>query len=127
MPLRQLFSAAPRRATGLLVAAALLGGCSDDAGPGGTTTLSIKLKDAPGDVQHAMVTIAGINLIGSNGKVVLTSAPVTTDLLTLASSTADLVSGVEVPSGTYTELRFLISGACLAVENDSGGSDIFAT
>ncbi|HEX3234115.1 MAG TPA: DUF4382 domain-containing protein [Gemmatimonadales bacterium] len=127
MPLRLLSSTIPRQAAFLLVgAAALLGACSD-AGPAGTTALSIKLKDAPGEVQHAVVTIAGINLMGGSGKVVLTSVPVTTDLLTLASSTADLVSGVDVPSGTYTELRFLISGACLAVENDSGESDIYAT
>ena len=74
-----------------------------------------------------VVTIAGINLMGSGGKLVLSSTPVTTDLLTLAGSTADLVTGAEVPSGTYTELRFLISGACLAVENGSGGSDVYAT
>jgi hypothetical protein len=128
MPVRPLSAIASSRAACLLAGAAvLLASCSDGAGPGGTTSLSIKLKDAPGDVQQAVVTIAGINLMGSNGKLVLTSTPVTTDLLTLASSTADLVSGVDVPSGTYAELRFLISGACLVVENESGGSDIYAT
>ncbi len=128
MPVRPLSRTTPRRVACLLLGAAgLLAGCSDGAGPAGTTALSIKLKDAPGDVQHAVVTIAGINLTGTNGKLVLTSSPVTTDLLTLASSTADLVSGADVPSGTYSELRFLISGACLAVENESGGSDIYTT
>jgi hypothetical protein len=119
---------AVRRAAHLLAsAAALLAACSDGAEPSGTTALSIKLKDAPGEVQHAVVTIAGINLMGSGGKLVLSSLPVTTDLLTLTNSTADLVTGAEVPSGSYTELRFLISGACLAVENATGGSDIYAT
>jgi hypothetical protein len=128
MPIRPFPSTATRRAAYLLAgSAALLVACSDGAEPRGTTALSIKLKDAPGEVQHAVVTIAGINLMGSDGKLVLSSSPVTTDLLTLANSTADLVSGAEVPSGTYTELRFLISGACLAVENGSGGSDIYAT
>jgi Domain of unknown function (DUF4382) len=121
-------STAVRRAARLLAGAvALLAACSDGAEPRGTTALSIKLKDAPGEVQHAVVTIAGINLMGSGGKLVLSSSPVTTDLLTLANSTADLVTGAEVPSGSYTELRFLISGACLAVENATGGSDIYAT
>jgi hypothetical protein len=119
--------AALRRAYLLGGAAALLVACSDGAEPGGTTALSIKLKDAPGEVQHAVVTIAGINLMGTGGKVVLSSSPVTTDLLSLASSTADLVTDAEVPSGTYAELRFLITGACLAVDNGSGGSDIYAT
>jgi hypothetical protein len=128
MPVRPRSATSSSRAVWLLAgAAAVLASCSDGAGPGGTTALSIKLKDAPGDVQHAVVTIAGINLMGSNGKLVLTSTSVTTDLLTLASSTADLVSGADVPSGTYAELRFLISGACLVVENESGGSDIYAT
>jgi hypothetical protein len=128
MPVRPIPPTVLRRAAYFLTgAAALLAACSDGAEPSGTTALSIKLKDAPGEVQHAVVTIAGINLMGSGGKLVLSSSPVTTDLLTLASSTADLVTGAEVPSGTYTELRFLISGACLAVENGSGGSDIYTT
>jgi hypothetical protein len=58
---------------------------------------------------------------------VLRDEPYTADLLTLAGATADLVTDAEVPSGTYRELRFLISGACLAVENESGGTDIHAT
>jgi hypothetical protein len=125
MSLRPFPSAPLRRVAYLLAGAAfLLVACSE---PSGTTALSIKLKDAPGEVQHAVVTIAGINLGGGGGKLVLSSVPVTIDLLTLANSTADLVTGAEVPSGSYTELRFLISGACLAVENASGGSDFYAT
>jgi hypothetical protein len=125
MSLRPFPSAPLRRVAYLLAGAAfLLVACSE---PSGTTALSIKLKDAPGEVQHAVVTIAGINLVGGGGKLVLSSLPVTIDLLTLANSTADLVTGAEVPSGSYTELRFLISGACLAVENANGGSDVYAT
>jgi hypothetical protein len=125
--LRRPFPPTALRRAAYVLTAALLAGCSDGGGPSDTTALSITLKDAPGDVQHAVVTITGINLMGSAGKLVLSSTPETIDLLTLANSTADLVTGAEVPSGTYTELRFLISGACLAVENGSGGSDIYAT
>src|SRR5687768_15145620 len=108
----------------LTVALAALAGCGDGAGPGGTTALSLKLTDAPGDVQHAFVTITEINLTGEGGKRVLRDEPYTGDLLTLAGTTADLVTGVEVPSGTYSQLRFVISGACIAVENEAGGSEI---
>ena len=111
----------------LAVALAALAGCGDGAGPGGTTALSIKLTDAPGDVQHAFVTITEINLTGEGGKVVLRDTPYTTDLLTLAGTTADLVVDADVPSGTYAQLRFVISGACIAVENEGGGSDIYTT
>jgi hypothetical protein len=121
------FPTRPIRTALALALAAGLAGCSDGAGPGGTTALSVKLKDAPGDVQHAVVTITEVDLMGSGGKLVLSSTPVTTDLLTLANSTADLVTDTDVPSGTYTELRFVISGACLAVDDGNGGSSIYTT
>jgi hypothetical protein len=111
----------------LAVALAALAGCGDGAAPGGTTAFSLKLTDAPGDVQHAFVTITEINLTGEGGKLVLRDEPYTGDLLTLAGTTADLVTDVDVPSGTYSQLRFVISGACIAVENETGGSDIYAT
>jgi Domain of unknown function (DUF4382) len=111
----------------LAVALTALAGCGDGAAPGGTTAVSLKLTDAPGDVQHAFVTITEINLTGENGKVVLRDTPYTGDLLTLAGTTADLVTAADVPSGTYSQLRFVISGACIAVENESGGSDIYTT
>jgi hypothetical protein len=114
----------------VLAALATLASCSDDngAGPGGTTALSIKLTDAPGDIQHAYVTITEIHLVGGeDGILVLRDEPYTADLLTLAGQTADLVTGFEVPSDTYEQLRFLISGACIAVENETGGSDIYTT
>ena len=95
--------------------------------PNGTTSLSVQLKDAPGDVQHAFVTITEVDLVGSGGVQVLTSTPVTTDLLTLATDALTLVQDVEVPSGTYHELRFKISGACVAVDDGSGGSTVYAT
>src|SRR5688572_16462719 len=109
------------------VALTALVACGDGSGPGGTTDLSIMLTDAPGDIQHAFVTITEINLTGEDGKLVLRDTPFTADLLTLADATADLVTDAEVPSGTYAELRFVISGACIAVESETGGSDIYAT
>ena len=106
--------------------AAALTSC-DSQSPNGTTSLSVQLKDAPGDVQHAFVTITEVDLVGSGGVQVLTSTPVTTDLLTLATDALSLVQDVEVPSGTYNELRFKISGACLAVDDGNGGSTVYAT
>ena len=115
-----------RGPTLLLALAAALTGC-DSQDPNGTTSLSVRLKDAPGDVQHAFVTITEVDLVGSGGVHVLTDTPVTTDLLTLATDALSLVQDVEVPSGTYHELRFKISGACLAVDDGNGGSTVYAT
>ena len=115
-----------RNAALVLALGATLTSC-DSQDPNGTTSLSVRLKDAPGDVQHAFVTITEIDLVGSGGVQVLTSTPVSTDLLTLATDALTLVQDVEVPSGTYHELRFKISGACLAVDDGNGGSTVYAT
>lgn len=109
------------------LAALALAGCGDSQGPSGTTSLSVVLKDAPGDLQKAVVTISEIDLVGSGGVHVLMQTPTTTDLLTLATTTATLVQGAEVPSGTYTELRFKITGACIAVDNGAQPASIYAT
>jgi Domain of unknown function (DUF4382) len=114
------------RHAAFVIAVAALAGC-DGQSPGGTTSFSVMLKDAPGDVQHAVVTITEVDLVGTGGVHVLSQTPATVDLLTLAASATTLVQGVEVPSGHYNALRFKITGACLAVDDGSGGSSVYAT
>ena len=116
----------PIRMISALAVAAGLAGC-DGQGPSGTTSLSVMLKDAPGDLQHAVVTVSEVDLVGSGGVHVLTQTPTTVDLLTLAASATTLVHDVEVPSGTYTQLRFKITGACIAVDAGGGSSSIYST
>jgi hypothetical protein len=116
-----------RRRSALLIAlTAGLAACNGQE-PGGTTSFSVMLKDAPGDVQHAVVTISEVDLVGSGGVHVLTQTPATVDLLTLAASATTLVQGIEVPSGNYQELRFKITGACVAVDDGGDGSTVYAT
>lgn len=88
-------------------------GTSSTGGAQGKVT--VLLKDAPADVQSAVVTISEVDLVGDAGKVVLRDTPVTTDLLTLAHDVATLVDGATVPAGTYTQLRFVIDGGYLDV------------
>ena len=115
------------RGAALVVAlAAALTSC-DSQTPNATTSLSVRLKDAPGDLQHAFVTITEVDLVGSGGVQVLSQTPVTTDLLTLATDALTLVQDAEVPSGSYHELRFKITGACVAVDDGNGGSTVYAT
>lgn len=115
-----------------LLAAAGLAACSDSTG-GDTGRLSIKLTDAPGDLRAAVVTIERVYLQGSadendeGSRVILRDTPVTVDLLELRDTIADLVEDAIVPSGTYHQLRFVISGAYIEVENAGGGSSFFAT
>jgi len=117
----------PRRAGALLLALIGVVGCSDSSSPGGTGKLTLLLKDAPGDIQAAVVTIAEVNLNGSGGTTVLLDTPVTTDLLTLATDVQTLVDGAILPAGTYTQLRFVITGAYIQVDNGDGTSSIYAS
>ncbi|PTL84879.1 DUF4382 domain-containing protein [Vitiosangium sp. GDMCC 1.1324] len=93
----------------------------------GESRVTIKLTDAPGDFKSAVVTISEVYLQGDGGKLVLRDTPVTTNLVTLANDTADLVKDAVVPAGTYKELRFVISGAYIEVEQADGSSLIYAT
>lgn len=113
-----------------LILAAGMAGCTGDdngAGPDGSTRLSLLLTDAPGDVKAAVVTISEIYLQGGpGGRTTLLDDPVTVDLTDLANQTTQLLSDVDVQQGTYSELRFVLSGAYLEVET-AGGSEIFAS
>jgi len=101
--------------------------CSDDGMSSGSGQLSVVLKDAPGDIKAAVVTISEINLQGSGGKLVLSSNEVTTDLLTLSTDVATLVQDATVPAGNYTQLRFVITGGYIEVDNGNGTSSIYAS
>jgi len=102
----------------------VLTGCGGDS----NGKVSVKLTDAPGDqFEKAVVTLTRVYLKGSgDADVELLSAPYTTDLLTLANDAADIVKDAEVPTGSYKELRFVISGGYIQVKEE-GGSRIYAT
>jgi hypothetical protein len=102
-------------------------GCGDSPMATQNGRLSILLTDAPGDFAKAVVTISQIYLQGEGGRVVLMDTPVTTDLLTLANSTAELVRNREVPTGSYQDLRFVVTGGYVEVENSGGGTSIYAS
>lgn len=115
----------------LALSAAACEESSTNAGEPGR--LSVLLTDAPGDFVHAVVTIDRIYLQpgdaeGDTGdRIVLREDDVTTDLLTLANSTAELVSDAVVPAGSYRQLRFVISGGYIEVENADGTTSIYAS
>lgn len=120
------------RAAVLLAALALPAlACSNDenTGPDGTTQLTVRLTDADGGVKAAVVTISEIYLVGSgdNSHVTLTTTPVTTNLVDLANSTQTLVDGKDITNDSYSELRFVITGGYVEVDNPEGGTSIFAS
>lgn len=120
-----------RRSSLALVAAMAISSAScDDPTAVQYGKLNLLLTDAPGDVLTAMVTIDRIYLQpgegGDAGRIVLREDDITVDLLTLADATAELISGVDIPVGSYSQLRFVVSGAYLEVETATG-SAIYAS
>jgi hypothetical protein len=122
------------KALSFLVVPLMVTACDDTGSTGpadGSATVSLLLTDAPGDLGAAVVTITDVYLQGEGedgGRVyLLEDASVTTDLLTLSNDVLELVDGYEVPAGTYSQLRFVISGAYLEVENAGGGTTVYAT
>ena len=95
--------------------------------PGGPATLTIHLTDAPGDIQAAVVTIAEVYLQGTGGRMVLRNTPYTVDLVTLATTSTVLLEDVPVAAGTYHDLRFVVTGAYLAVEEAGGRTRLYAS
>jgi hypothetical protein len=109
----------------VLASAIACGGSSGSSG--NQARLTVLLKDAPANFKAAVVTITEVNLQGTNGKSVLSSTRTTVDLLTLANDVKTLLKDVVIPAGTYGELRIVLSGGYVAVDNGSGGTDIFAS
>lgn len=106
------------RIFGFALATAALAGCSDSQGPG-TAQFSVTLTDAPGPFTAAVVTISEVSLMGSGGKVTLSSTPTTVNLLDLQNATLDLVKDAVVPTGTYQELRLVITGGYVQLTDGS--------
>lgn len=110
------------------LALAGLAACGDSGGaPNGSGQLTLVLKDGPGTVTAAVVTIDQIYLQGSGGRTVLSSTPVTTNLVTLAADAATLVDDFVIPAGTYSELRFVISGGYVEVDEGNSTPSIYAS
>ncbi len=91
-------------------------------------TVSIQLTDAPGEeVAEAWVTITDIYLQEESGEndpvgsrhYMLENADQTHELLSLANDVADLVVGQEVSTGTYGQLRIVMSGGCIVTDTGS--------
>lgn len=117
------------------LAVCLLAACADSSGPDGDRKVSVLLTDAPGDILEAVVTIQQIYLQGGDddgegeegaGRFILLDEPVTVDLLTLADDFMTLVDDAEIPDGQFGQLRFVVSGGYIKVEQEDG-EKIFAS
>jgi hypothetical protein len=113
-----------------LFAALALAACDGGTAGSGTSRVSIRLTDAPGDLAQAWVRIDDIYLKGAvdsagGGRTDLLSARTEwVDLLTLSGGrTSELVNGAVVPAGRYSELRFVVCEAYVVTHE----GDVYAT
>lgn len=108
------------RICAVLVLTAAVGSCSDGVGPDNGGRLRVLLTDAPSDyLASATVWISGVVLVPGaetdEGMVELFSDsenPKEYDLMTLRDGvTADLTGEMEIPPGTYRQLRLIVDRA----------------
>ena len=121
-----------------LAAALALGACDENPTGAEAGSMSLMITDAPGDFLVATVTIERVELLrsdeaeeggeedGAGNRIVLLDEPWTGDLLELSNDIADLTDEITIPGGSYSQLRFIISGGCIEVETE-GGSDVYAS
>jgi hypothetical protein len=101
-----------------------LAACDTSAAPA-FGSVSVLLTDAPGELSEAWVTITNIYLQGQGGEsdpaasrvYLLQDAEKTYELLDLANKVAELVADELVPTGTYGQLRVVMSGGCVITED----------
>lgn len=100
--------------------------CDSSSGPNEPGRMTILLTDAPGDVESAVVTISrvylqsGSDTLDASGRIDLMTEPVTVDLLDLRNVAMELVGEATVPGGTYSQLRMVITGGYIEVEEGTG-------
>jgi hypothetical protein len=114
----------------MLLCSVALAACEDRTGAA-TGRITLLLTDAPGDIHAAGVTVSQIYLQPGEGeggaRVILLDEAVTVSLLDLMNETTTLVEGKLIPAGTYAQLRVVISGGYIEVENETGGTTVYAT
>src|ERR1041384_5547225 len=104
------------RFAAMLALTAGLALCSCHSQSPGTAQCTVKLTDAPGPFKVATVTISEVYLQGSGGRTTLSNTPTTVNLLDLQNETLDLVKDAEIPTGSYNELRLVVSGGYIEPE-----------
>lgn len=110
-------------------------GCdSGTTGSGGT--LAVNLKDAPGDIVEAEVTINRVTAVSvedsaegdarEGGISVLTDSSFTVDLTRLQDGVTELLGEVQVPPGRYSQIRFVTARNADVFYEDSNGNAVEA-
>jgi hypothetical protein len=108
----------------LLLASAL--GCGGSSS-GGTARMSVHLVDGPAVAfQEINLHVLKLEIGGGGGWITLRDQPFSVDLLTLTNGVvATLADGVEIPAGSYHQLRLVLdSGNTVKLKSDGSVHDL---
>lgn len=84
--------------------------------------IQVHLKDAPGDIAEAYVTIRRVELVpsGNDSIIVLSDSTRELDLLTLQNGVTETLADTTLPAGTYSQIRLLVgTDATIRLEDGS--------
>lgn len=97
------------------MAAVTLSACDDSTGPNGTANLTVLLTDAASEyVGVAEVDIGAVELLGGEGGPITLTDNATdgyVDLMQLQGTATEALANVDIPAGTYTQLRLIVQAA----------------
>lgn len=120
-------------ALALLVGALVATGC-DTVGTNGDVSgqLTVKLTDAPGDILEANVTITRVAVVPTDdsasgdandgGIEVLSEDPLTVDLVQLQEGVTETLGQVEIPEGSYSQIRLVTARSATVYYEDAAGT-----
>ena len=94
---------------------ALAAGCSSSVSPS-TGQMAVVMTDSPiADVQSATVWVSRVYLIGggdsTGAKYTITSTPASYDLLSLQGGVTAALGTATIPTGSYSQMRFVVDSA----------------
>jgi len=84
--------------------------------------IQVHLKDAPGDIAEAYVTIRRVELVpsGNDSIIVLSDSTRKLDLLTLQNGVTETLADTTLPAGTYSQDRLIVgTDATIRLEDGS--------
>lgn len=103
----------------LLTLTALTGCDSNDVEADTESRVRILLTDAPADFVEANVLIERVELLGNDDRVVLLAdEPQPFDLLTLQDGVTALLADVDIPNGTYHQVRVIVDEEASVLYDD---------
>lgn len=82
--------------------------CDSDGGSEGTSSLSVRLVDAPGDYEKVFIDVVGVEAIVDGETVVLDTNSGIYDLLSLTGGEFVNLVSEEIPSGELSQMRLIL-------------------